>query len=163
MFTRDECKSIIDLSLHLPIKSTDGEYKNDPSINFTNWDIREDENTRWIYNRMLDFFSEKTGIQIETRPVGIGMLRYSVGDGFRRHSDTNFQGRAWNVGVNLNSEYEGGDFILYNPEIILPKIPGEIYCFESSREHEIKKITKGTRWSLILFIWGSHLSKKKFL
>jgi hypothetical protein len=41
---------------------------------------------------------------------------------------------------------------MYSEYIVLPKICGAIYSFYGSRMHEVKEVTHGKRWSLILFI-----------
>jgi predicted 2-oxoglutarate/Fe(II)-dependent dioxygenase YbiX len=52
----------------------------------------------------------------------------------------------------LNDDYEGGDYIVYNPYYLIEKEIGVPYVFESKTEHEVKKVTKGTRRSVIMFI-----------
>ncbi len=61
----------------------------------------------------------------------------------------------------MNDNYNGGDFVLYNPELILPKKQGEIYTFPSVRFHEVKEILKGERWSIIGFLHIDNLDYPK--
>jgi predicted 2-oxoglutarate/Fe(II)-dependent dioxygenase YbiX len=65
------------------------------------------------------------------------------------------------VGVCLNNDYDGGEFVLYNPEEPLPKETGIIYTFPSQRIHEVKKIIKGERWSIIGFLHIDNLDLQK--
>ena len=155
-FSPEECKKIIDISSKYPAYSTDGEYGEYTGVNYTNWKIENTENNKWIFDRLFSAFKEQTGIELISEPNMISLMKYTEGDCFERHFDTNRQGRIWNVGVQLNNDYEEGDFILYDPELNLGKNTGKIYVFESAREHEVKMIKKGIRWSLILFIWISH-------
>jgi predicted 2-oxoglutarate/Fe(II)-dependent dioxygenase YbiX len=45
---------------------------------------------------------------------------------------------------------------------ILPKICGSIYSFYGSGLHEVKEVTYGERWSLIVFIDKKNIKKKIF-
>ena len=65
------------------------------------------------------------------------------------------------MGVCLNDNYEGGEFILHNPEFFLPKKSGEIYTFPSARMHEVKEILNGERWSIIGFLHIDNLDFPK--
>ena len=65
------------------------------------------------------------------------------------------------MGVCLNDNYDGGEFVLYNPEEQLPKETGNIYTFPSVRLHEVKKIIKGERWSIIGFLHIDNLDFPK--
>ena len=64
--------------------------------------------------------------------------------------------------IFLNDDYEGGDFVLYEPtDTVLPKNIGDIYTFNHSLEHEVLEVTKGHRWSLIGFYFYEHLDLRK--
>ena len=69
--------------------------------------------------------------------------------------------KIWNVGVCLNDNYQGGDFTVYDPTIILPKEAGSIYSFESQRPHEVSPILSGERWSIIGFLERGHIGKNE--
>ena len=69
-------------------------------------------------------------------------LQYDNGGKFEKHADTYYKTQIHNVGVCLNNNYDGGEFVLYNPEEQLPKETGNIYTFPSVRFHEVKKIIK---------------------
>ena len=84
--------------------------------------------------------------------------RYPAGCRFELHNDsTTHPDQLVNIGVCLNREYRGGDFIFYNPEEVLPKVPGTIYHLESYREHEVLRIEEGERWSIITFLKANDL------
>jgi predicted 2-oxoglutarate/Fe(II)-dependent dioxygenase YbiX len=73
-----------------------------------------------------------------------------------------YKNQYFNIGVCLNEDYVGGDFVLYEPEYtILPKKTGEIYTFKHSYDHEVLEVTEGHRWSLIGFYFYEHLDFKK--
>ena len=88
---------------------------------------------------------------------------YKTGDYFKKHRDDLHPTQIHNIGVCLNDDYVGGEFILYEPYEILPKKQGEMYTFESLRLHEVKKIESGERWSIIAFLHNENLELKKTL
>ena len=63
----------------------------------------------------------------------------------------------------MNDNYNGGEFVLYNPELILPKKQGSIYTFLSARMHEVKEILNGERWSIIGFLHIENIELNKTL
>lgn len=162
-FTEEECLSIIDLSNQLPVIKYDGGYKDLDTVNYIGWQIPYKEDYKWIFNRMINAFKlENSRADIVNYPTHIGLHKYNIGDRFGKHFDTN-KNRMWAIGTNLNEEYRGGEFYLYEPTCLLPKQKGEIYCFESRRYHEVLEILEGQRWSLILFLCTEHLTFKKTL
>ena len=163
MFTRNECEDIISYRDGSPIKTTTGGYVGYDKIQYTGWDILNTPKTKWIFDILFEEFTKQTNIELVCYPDRFGLHRYVQGEMFARHDDTRDENRVWNVGTNLSDTYVGGDFVLYNPEVLLPKTPGQIYTFESAREHEVKEILNGERWSLIMFIWKTHIKKDKFI
>ena len=162
-FTEEECLDIINLSNQLPVVKTDGGYKGLDTINYTGWQIPYCEDSKWIFDRMINVFKvDNTRWNINKYPTHIGLHRYNIRDKFEKHKDDN-KNRMWGIGTNLNEEYEGGDFYLYEPAYLLPKKRGEIYYFQSTRNHEVLEILKGERWSLIMFLCLEHLSFKSTL
>lgn len=156
-FTKDECEQIINLSKTLKKVERD---ESPRPISYDFYSIGWNENTRWIFDRMDSYFTETTGIKVVKSLDAIHLFDYSVGDRFGKHRDIYYPGQVWNIGVCLNEDYEGGDFALYNPNKILPKITGSIYTFECKQEHEVLEVTKGNRWSLIGFYFYEHLDLK---
>lgn len=162
-FTPKECLDIINLSKILKVIKTDGGYADNKAVNYIGWQIPNVENYQWIFNRMVNkFITDNKNVIVNNYPKHIGLHKFKIGDKFARHSDTN-KNRIWAIGTNLNEEYTGGDFYLYEPNKLLPKKMGEIYCFNSHTEHEVTEIKTGERWSLILFICVENLTFKKSL
>ncbi|HYT44254.1 MAG TPA: 2OG-Fe(II) oxygenase, partial [Methylomirabilota bacterium] len=58
-----------------------------------------------------------------------------------------------------SDQYEGGELILYpfdlRQQITADKTPGTITVFRSHIIHEVKPVTKGTRYSLVTWVAGS--------
>jgi predicted 2-oxoglutarate/Fe(II)-dependent dioxygenase YbiX len=65
--------------------------------------------------------------------------------------------RHLSIIVNLNEDYEGGDFVFFNPfnkEEIIHSVSlkkGNVLMFPSNflYPHSVKPITKGTRYSIV--------------
>ena len=163
MFTLDECKKIISYSETYRLKTVNGGYPGYNKIQYSGWDIKYDSETKWAFDIIYGEFTKQTGLELISKPNSFSLHKYVSGEMFEKHNDVNDPKRIWNIGTNLNDDYQGGNFILYDPEIILDKTPGKIYTFESIRHHEVKEITSGERWSLLMFIWHDHIKKQKLL
>jgi predicted 2-oxoglutarate/Fe(II)-dependent dioxygenase YbiX len=64
-----------------------------------------------------------------------------------------FEDRRYNLGIQLNEDYEGGEYVCFGPndeKIIISKEIGTGLAYHCSVPHEIKKITKGERWSIVM-------------
>lgn len=159
-FTKSECDKILNLSNILEKHVRD---ESPRSISYDFYSIGWNENTKWIFDKLDLYFTKKTGIKVVKQLDAIHLFDYSVGDKFTRHRDVYYPGQVWNIGVCLNDDYEGGDFVLYNPNKTIPKKTGQIYTFECKQEHEVLEVKKGNRWSLIGFYFYEHLDLKPSL
>ena len=158
-FSKEECQDIINLSLTLERVERD-EYPRAISYDF--YSIGNNDSTRWIFDRLDSYFEEETGIKVVKQLDAVHLFDYSEGDKFMKHKDIYYKDQIHNIGVCLNDDYEGGEFVVYNPEKhILPIEAGRIYTFRHNYEHEILEIKKGHRWSLIGFYFYEHLDLKK--
>jgi hypothetical protein len=158
-FTKDECQEIINLSKS--IKGTRRDESPRP-ISYDFYSIGYSSETKWIFDKLDRYFTETTGISVLKPLDAVHLFDYSVGDKFGKHRDIYYQNQIHNIGVCLNDDYEGGEFVLYDPQYtVLPKITGEIYTFNHSYEHEVMEVTNGHRWSLIGFYFYDHLDLKK--
>ena len=54
----------------------------------------------------------------------------------------------------LNDDYEGGDLILYGAGKVKQEI-GSMVFFPSFLLHEVMPVTKGTRYSLVMWFLGN--------
>ena len=159
-FTEKECKDIINLS-----KVTEGinRDENPRPIKYTFYNIEYSNNHKWIFDRLNEFFSYNTGIDVIANLDSIHLFNYGPGNKFVKHRDIYHENQVYNIGASLNSDFEGGEFKLYNPDIILPKETGNVYTFACTREHEVLEVTKGNRWSIIGFYHYEHLNMKRSL
>jgi hypothetical protein len=151
-FTKEECEYIIRLSEKLPLIEPYVSKSDKFKVNYTAWKLILDNNSKWIFDKVTQFFTYETNLKIKKELSTLYIHKYNVGQQFEKHNDTHYKTQIHNVGVCLNDDYEGGEFILYNPEKILPKRQGELYTFPSARFHEVKQIVNGERWSIIGFL-----------
>lgn len=174
IFTTEECKKIIEYSKVYPASIKNRQLE--PNINFeTNrvehhipsidgskkgktffvYDIAREENTEWVFEKLLNWFQKVSNIKLKETPVltGITLLNYKVGDFFMRHTDIyeNFEWRRWTLNIQLGNQYKGGDYVLYldNTEIVLNKEMGNAIAYWAGTEHEVKEIEEGERWSIV--------------
>ena len=132
------------------------------------YDIPNDEETNWFFNRAIDYFTQETGVKLNPhRPLyGASLHRYTKGDYFSKHIDIDeeFSSRRYNIGIHLNNDYEGGDYYCWDHnknETIFSKEPGTVLIYTGDYLHEITEITSGERWSIVMPIHENNLLEKK--
>ena len=160
LFSKEECDYIINLSKELDEIPPYG-YNKNLKISYSVWPVNRNNKTQWIFDKIFLYFTNKTNIKIKKELDKIYIHKYTKGQQFGKHADTYYKTQIHNVGVCLNDDYGGGEFVLYNPEIILPKKQGSIYTFPSARMHEVKEILTGERWSIIGFLHIDNLDFPK--
>jgi len=92
---------------------------------------------------------------------------YNKGDYYHWHQDTISRDDPEKPGLNRKvsltvtlsdpESYEGGDLEFFAGEhspISSTKKQGSVVCFDSYDWHRVTPVTKGTRYSLVLWIWG---------
>jgi len=157
-FSKKECSEIINLSNIFEPKHSSTLFRRE-DFNYYYHVVIRNEQTQWIFNRLSNYLKTEYPMNKLHEMPEIYLHRYLVGNEFARHDDsTTHPDQLLNIGVCLNDDYEGGEFIAYGPFEILPKVTGTIYTMKSDREHEVKKIESGERWSLILFLNKHHLN-----
>ena len=131
---------------------------------------------RTSYGLYLDFktderciLSEKLKlIGIIKPPTHFSVLRYDVGQEFKKHkdnigdSDIRFQKRFKTIVIQLSdkNDYDGGELVIYEggKEITASSEVGNTIVFHSFMEHEVKKVLKGRRYSIVFWIEKEQLS-----
>jgi hypothetical protein len=186
IFTKEECDKIIsyqnvylDLIFRHKEPSIDLENRRIDNVGmvldgkklgkfFNVWDIVYDVESEWMFEKLLNWFSKVSNIKCNSNNKlhGCSLHKYSKGDSFTKHIDLNpnFPDRRWNLGIQLNDEYTGGEYICYdknNNEIVLSKEVGTAVAYNSRTLHEIKEILSGERWSIVAPVWKNHLFEKK--
>ena len=154
IFTKAECETILSYN-NIDItdwEMPDRKYKSSPIIHSTE--------TGWLFDKLKTFFETETGLQISTIKKQIHFHKYKKGDWFGKHNDIR-DNRFYAVGVLLNDNFVGGDFIMYNTDMqILNKKIGNTYLFDVRIDHEIKPILDGSRYSLLWFLQQEHIKLK---
>jgi predicted 2-oxoglutarate/Fe(II)-dependent dioxygenase YbiX len=107
------------------------------------------------------FITHRSGGDPECEFSGVRFNRYEVGESINHHVDhihSLFDGKKRGIPVIsfvgvFNDDYEGGEFMLCNEEIKLKQ--GDCIIFPSVflYPHEVKPVTKGTRYSWVLWSW----------
>tara|TARA_R100001126_G_C4769871_1_gene121892 strand:- start:141 stop:626 length:486 start_codon:yes stop_codon:yes gene_type:complete len=93
----------------------------------------------------------------EVRVQGIELLKYEVGHFYLAHVDSfHTVNRQVSFIINLNDNYEGGNIIFKHPtgrytKKIYELKAGDLLIFPSNfmYPHEVRTITKGTRYSIV--------------
>lgn len=154
LFSREECQNII------WNKTNDIIHWDMNNRKYNSNRIDYDEDTKWIFNKLKDFFEIETGLKIVKIKKRVHFHKYKKGDWFGKHNDIRDR-RLYGIGVLLNDSFEGGDFKLYTPnEYTLDKETGNTYIFDVRIEHEITPILEGERYSLLWFLQKDNIKIK---
>jgi len=98
------------------------------------------------------------------------VAKYEIGDQYKTHMDSlgthstrwiekdnsnlHNKTRKMSMSLILNDDYEGGDLILYGAGKVKQEI-GSMVFFPSFLLHEVRPVTKGTRYSLVVWFLGN--------
>ena len=107
LFSKDECQSIISNQLEDATNWNMNDRKYDSKT------IHYNENNKWIFNKLKDFFEIETDLKIIKTKQEIHFHKFIHGDWFGKHNDNKSE-RLYAVGVLLNDYFEGGDFIFHS-------------------------------------------------
>ena len=182
IFTKEECEKIINFSQNTT-EDINFDFSNYPNGKYEKnrivfgdvashnvYIIDNNENTEWMFNKLINWFSEKSGVKFnkEIKHQSCTLHNYIIGDNFSKHIDLSkgFEERRYNLGIQLNEEYDGGEYICYDKNgdsIVLPKETGTALFYHCRVPHEIKEITKGNRWSIVMPIHTWEIIEKKNL
>jgi PKHD-type hydroxylase len=168
VFSKVECEKIIEIGEKKRLQAAlVGDNKvSDKKIRSSeiSW-IFPSEETDWIYYRLAgvvrslnaDYF----GFDLFGFTEGFQFTKYEAPSGhYSKHIDKMFGKtiRKLSITVQLSdsSEYEGGDLELTlggKPDV-MDKALGKAIAFPSYVLHEVKPVTKGTRYSLVAWVTG---------
>jgi PKHD-type hydroxylase len=175
LFTPEEIKNIIDIGKNAeastPIKdgTVGGDTEVDTKIRRSkiSW-IRSDvPSNHWIFRRITGAILtlNNSFFKYDLNEIqNIQFTSYTSDDhsGFYgKHIDTSYNGpgpRKLSISIQLSDpdSYEGGDLLLHNgPEpTVCKRDLGSLNMFPSWTLHEVTPVTKGTRYSLVVWIAG---------
>lgn len=168
-FTKEDCQRIIDIgnSHILQAAKVDGmeepnDYIRDSQIA---WIYPSDE-TEFIFRRVTDILvslnKQFFNFDLFGLAEGFQFTRYDAPGGFYgMHMDKRLNGatRKLSATIQLSSDedYEGGELVLQmgkDPEV-MSTAQGKLITFPGYILHEVKPVTKGTRYSLVAWATGA--------
>jgi len=104
-----------------------------------------------IVTKSKDIFST-CNMEMDT---GYEILRYKTGEYYIQHTDSYAkEPRELACSIQLNDNYDGGEFAFFDREIMIRSKPGSAIVFPSNFmfPHEIMPVTMGTRYSIITWL-----------
>ena len=155
LFTKEECDYIIGLKNKYPLLGENGRWEEFDDFRYKFYTLEYASDIDWVIKRLCDFFESQIGLHIFTRPTKLNLHYYTVGDEFGKHIDTGTPIKEWNVGIILNEDFEGGDYLIFDENdepIVIDKRIGNVCIYQSQIPHQVTPITKGERWAIAMFI-----------
>jgi predicted 2-oxoglutarate/Fe(II)-dependent dioxygenase YbiX len=104
-----------------------------------------------IVTKSKDIFST-CNMEIDT---GYEILRYNPGEYYIQHTDSySKEPRSLACSIQLNDNYDGGEFAFFDREIMIRSKLGSAIVFPSNFmfPHEIMPVIRGTRYSIITWL-----------
>lgn len=104
-----------------------------------------------VTNCIKQYISKFPNCNIES-DTGYDLLQYKEGGFYTQHVDSfTQQFRSVSCSLLLNDDFEGGEFAFFDGEIVYKLNKGDVLMFPSNfmYPHEVKKVTSGTRYSII--------------
>jgi predicted 2-oxoglutarate/Fe(II)-dependent dioxygenase YbiX len=83
---------------------------------------------------------------------GYTLLEYNTGCFYKQHTDNFlFAPRSISCSINLNDDYEGGEFAFFDDELSYSLRKGDVLMFPSNfmYPHAVKPVLSGTRYSIV--------------
>lgn len=120
----------------------------------------------WLYERLTYIITNLNDTYFKFNLFGLieglQFTKYESPSGhYGAHIDKSFNGivRKLSISVQLSDpqDYEGGDLVvtISGSEDVLPKEKGKLIAFPSYVLHQVKPVTKGTRYSLVAWVTGT--------
>jgi PKHD-type hydroxylase len=168
VFTPEECQKIIEIGNKKELLQGEvGIETKDFSIrkNKVSW-IQSDKESYFIYNKLSEAILEANKKFFNFNLWGFAeplqFTKYeSNNEYYGLHIDKSIKSIIRKLSISLQlskpENYEGGDLIINlgkNNQITIKKTQGTIAIFPSYILHEVKPVTKGTRYSLVGWVTG---------
>lgn len=165
VLTTNECMSIINMSTDF-IQSTvfinETEYISD--------DRTSSESKLYTSKEVKSILLPKLSkYGINDLPKTFSLLKYQVGQEFKKHKDAGLSKRTINryktLIIQLSENYKGGELIVWNgdDEIICDTTIGNMILFPSELFHQANVITDGVRYVMVFFLERKHFGITKNL
>lgn len=177
MLSPDECRWLVDLAAELsPVAAGIGQTRqiNDQTIRRSNvrW-VRFDQRTKPLYARvirkMLEAADERFGFPLEScELMQLGEYDAANQGFFDWHIDTLYYPRSTKLvrrltiamQVTAGDDYDGGGLQARTADGTITTVPrrqGLAVIFPSSMPHRVDPVTRGRRYSLVLFVHGPYV------
>jgi|TARA_B100001094_G_C18114935_1_gene763400 PKHD-type hydroxylase len=163
----EECKSVIELGLSQNIqKGVTFNGENDPTRESNiAWIHATERRADWLFRRITDagIYVNKTQFHFDLMGLGEGLqfTHYTAPGGkYGVHTDSGpgacIRKLSFVIQLSNSTDYEGGDLTLHlsDDPLVIPKKKGTICFFPSYVLHEVTKVTKGQRFSVVGWITG---------
>ena len=87
--------------------------------------------------------------------TGYQLIRYKEGEFFREHTDSyGGEHRTLSCSIQLNEDYDGGEFAFFDREIMIRSKKGSAIVFPSNFMylHEVMPVIRGTRYTIMTWM-----------
>lgn len=111
--------------------------------------IRDKEPCDYVFERVKEYIPNLKQI------TNLKIMKYYVGDALAKHQDFNRYGvdpiyKTILIQLSNPNDYDGGDLIV--KDVIQSREQGSFCVINPTDEHEVTPVTRGTRFSLVLFL-----------
>lgn len=153
ILTSDECQSIIDMNDGFTRSGfiiDENNYTNSYRTSYESWTKTSDT----IRDLLLPKLSKYNIISL---PSHFNILRYQVGQEFKKHKDQGLNQstneRYKTLIIQLSDNYKGGEFIVWDDDkVICDTTIGNMILFPSKLFHQAKPVLEGVRYSMVYFL-----------
>lgn len=169
IFNSDQCREIISWHQHYNMMNV----SENPNVDFPeriqkkelDYNIAfvtRDDRTQWFFDSIHTFLLDEYPNNLAHEGPFFYLHKWDKGNKFEKHIDKRRE-CSWRLvcGATLNSDFEGGKLIAYNPEFEFASKVGEVYLMGAERLHEVTEITSGTRFSFVYFLSAMRLGEEK--
>lgn len=168
-FNNDECKKIIDHGNSLKKENAKIYDETDNKDNKIRkgkiaW-ITYNEDSKWIFDKLSHSIKILNDQCFKFDITGIDSIQFTEYDApdnhFSAHIDRNFGTNVFKISITIQlsdpEEYEGGELKIFENNIdgtVMTKQKGAFIAFPSFVMHKVNPITKGKRYSLVVWVTG---------
>jgi PKHD-type hydroxylase len=166
IFTKEECEKIITIgtrNLEDALVNAENSLDHEIRKSKVSW-ISAGVETNWIFQRLTDTITSINAqyfkFDLWGMAEGLQFTKYEAPGGkYNPHIDSMYKGRIRKLSITVQlsdpEDYEGGELIINNGgELVMDKKQGRAILFPSYMMHGVKPVTKGTRYSLVVWITG---------
>jgi PKHD-type hydroxylase len=138
--------------------------------------IELNENTNWLFKKIIKITKEVNAVNFDyiltflenlqfteynDKEQGMYVRHNDCGDPDHMNNSVDIRKISFTIQLSDETDYEGGDFILYNNLDDgfkkMTRKKGSMIFFHSNIEHEVTPVTKGVRYSLVSWVNGPNL------